>query len=148
MEANTKIKISSEFIIEKILISGSILFLLITFFADIQNSIWYLIVVVLFIPLLVMVSIRPGVYYDNDKLYFKKFNTNEIVVPLTNIESISNVMVRFGQGYLLKYINESKEIESLLFYASSQDTISKFISHANKINPNIKYQTSPWTNYL
>lgn len=78
MESNVKIKISSEFIFEKILLAGILLFFLMeivnTGQMDSSVSLLYLFVLFLFSSLLVMVSIRPGVYYDTENLYFKKFN--------------------------------------------------------------------------
>lgn len=152
MEANVKIKISSEFIFEKILLTGILLF----FFMELVNtvqidssvSLLYLFVLLLFSSLLVMVSFRPGVYYDTENLYFKKFNQPERVVPLTNIESISCVFVRLGRGYFINYMNTSNEPGSLLMYAGPQDGMTTFMSYAGKINPNIKFQTAPWKNYL
>jgi hypothetical protein len=148
METTGKIKLSSDHIFYKILFSVALLYCLIQLMSGGEQNYLYFIAMIPFLLLLIMVSVRPDVYYDEASLYIKKFNEQEKAVPLDAIDSVSAVMVRVGAGYLIKYLNESKLPESVLVYIGLQDIFSTFIDHLTKVNPNVKFQTSKITNYL
>jgi len=136
MEEDTKLKISSDFIIIKIFLAGGI-FILLLLLSDYKRTpsdflLEYIISLALLLLLLYYVLTRPGIYYDKDNLYIEKKGKTSIKVPLANIQSINFSIIGFGQGgysYRIKYVSEANEIKSVRVFPSILvNSFSKFIS--------------------
>ena len=146
MEQSEKLKISSNFIVAKLLFFGvlGILFLLLTDYKQTEAKIIveYVIIFLLLSLLLYYLFTRPDIYYDNQNLYITKGSDWNIQIPFENIQSIYFSVIGFGTGsysYKIKYLDpENKTASVRLFPSYFANPVSKFISCVEKQNPNVK----------
>ena len=141
MEAQQKIKLSSDFIVVRLVITAIIIFFwasvhnkadAINFKADLEHKLF----LILFLGFLIYFSTRPNIYYDSKDLYIKRIGTKEISIPLEDIRSITKIYLpRWRSDYRIRYL-VNKELESVSLTESSfSQPMAEFIGLVKRINP-------------
>jgi hypothetical protein len=148
MEGFSKIQISSDLILNKVVFLVGVLFFSILLYydgrpianVDFKTVLGYKLAFIICCSFLLYYLTLPNIYYDSTNLYIKRFNKKETSTPLNNIKSISQKWIpRSGDFCKIEYLDNSNESEIVKFYVnSSSDTISKFISDIKKLNPDIE----------
>ncbi len=145
MEQPEKVKISSDFVLTKLLMIGilGVLFLLLTDYKRTETNILieYVITFVVLALLLYYLFTRPNIYYDNKNLYIIKGTTLNTKIPFEDIQSIKFSVIGFGQGsnsYKIKYQDTNKQGKSIRIFTSFfANPVPKFMRCVQKRNPNV-----------
>jgi len=146
MNQPEKIKISSDFILPKLILFGilGVLFLLLTDYQRTETNILveygFIFIVLSFV--LYYLFTRPDIYYDNNNLYIIRGTSLNTEIPFENIQSIKFSIIGFGQGsnsYLVKYRDSENQIKSVrIFEPLFSNLVSKFICCVEKKNTKVK----------
>ncbi len=151
MEESNKLKISSDFLIEKsIFIVGLIIvLLLLSDFNRTETSFptAYLLSILCLIGLLWFLFTRPPVYYNEDFMFIKKGKDNEVKIPLENIKSIKVSMLgfkKYNKSWLVKYFEDNQEVKTIRIFPSIfSNPFSKFVKSVKMRKPDILIRN--WT---
>ena len=99
MEQPEKLKISSDFILTKILFIAllGLLFLLLTDYkrTNTDTIIEYIVIFIVLSALLYYLFTRPDIYYDNEKLYITKGTKFNTEISFDKIKSIQFSVIGF-----------------------------------------------------
>ena len=151
MEESSKLKISSDFLIEKgiLIVAFLIVLLLLSDFNRTETGFptGYLISIPCLIGLLWFLFTRPDVYYNEDFMFIKKGKDSEVKIPLENVQSIKLSALGFqknGGSWLVKYFTDNCEVKTIRIFTSIfSNPFSKFINLAKSKNPAISIRN--WT---
>jgi len=151
MEETNKLKISSDFLIEKgiLIIAILIVLLLLSDFNRTETGFptGHLISIPCLIGLLWLLFTRPAVYYNEDFMFIKKGKDKEAKIPLENIQSIKLSALGFqrnGGSWLVKYFDDNSELKTIRIFPSIfSNPFSKFIKSVKSKKPNISIRN--WT---
>ena len=149
MDGNKKIKISSSFLLVKILFSVVILYCIKLLYdesqsiseIDFKTSLEIKIVLIFFFSVLLYFFLQPNIFYDEANLYIKKVNKKILVISLKNIRTLFNnpITAKGRSTFSIEYIDDTNKTESIkfnIYYYS--DRITNFISYVKKINPKVE----------
>ena len=150
MEELNKIKLSSNFIFVKVLLLCGLCFSLVVgpgqskndAAVDFKTGLEYKIFLFVCIALLVYFFTRPKIYYDEARLYIKKINQPEIVIPLKNVTSFFENPLSVNRGtanFTIAFKGKSSEDGSIRFTTGySSNSIKEFKVLIKKINPHVE----------
>jgi hypothetical protein len=149
MEISNKIKISSNFIFAKLLLSfvaiycGKLIYneSISTSEVDFKTSLEIKLMAFVCISFLIYFFLQPIIYYDVTNLYIKRIYTKQTIIPLKNIRSLFNNPIKYKgrTTFSIEYINSEKETSTIKFninYYSKK--ISSFITEVKKINNRVE----------
>jgi hypothetical protein len=144
-----KIKISSDFIFAKILLSIVAVYCIKLIYdeyqsildSDFKTSLEIKILFLMCLFFLVYFFFQPKVYYDDTNLYIKRIFTKQTTIPLKNVKSLFNNPITYkGRStFSIEYIDNEKEMSSIKFNINYYNKkISIFIDEVKKINHNVE----------
>ena len=151
MQESNKLKISSDFIIERIILAIALVIVLLLLIDYPRTHKDFptggLIACCIICFTFYFLFTRPNVYYNEKSMFIKKNKASELEIPLENIKSIKLSVLgfsKYGGSWLLKYYTSDSELKSVRIYHSIfSNPFSKFIKAVE--NKNQKLVIRDWT---
>jgi len=140
MEVSEKIRVSTYFIFNKLMVLGLLVFCVFEYFKrrktdDLYTEFYFLLALGL-LWLLIYFFTRPKVYSDDFNFYFKKFNKPEVQVPFKDIHIIEKnpIWVKGEITYRMQYMDNNGKKDRILFYVDSYKRMQNLIELVKKEN--------------
>ena len=144
MEAPNRTKLSSDFILPKLLATACTIFFVASIYnkadsIDFKHALENKIFLIVFAGFAIYFFTLPNIYYDPYSLFIKKIGTKEISIPLKDIKSVSRgFSFRGSTSYTIEYFLNGELRSIRLRKKDRSELMSQFIALVKEINPGLE----------